>query len=196
MALLDSAVDFSGTVVVSPFEDTSYIRERCGSWKERVVFRTKSQGDTLGGLAGVVVECTWPPSDAVSAVPVEDGRTNRYSLCFSVRYGHSVVAITSDIDTVAEGQMAQSFAWELKSDMLVVPHHGSGGSVGRLFFGYVRPSYAAVSCALVNPYGHPSEALLDLLFEMGTEVFFTFEGGTLAGSTNGDYWVWGPACPR
>jgi competence protein ComEC len=138
-------------------------------------------------LDGVSVECIWPPRDLAISAPVIDDYKNRYSLAFMVRFGSNAVLVTSDIDTLAERQLAASYGFSLMSDIVVVPHHGSAGSVDPVFYGYVNPSVAVISFGANNPYGHPAKNVLDLLFQMRVQLFETATEGTVSAATDGYY---------
>jgi competence protein ComEC len=184
---LDSTIGFSGLIITSLLEDTALIRKNCGSWQERIRFRTIAQGDTIGGLSGVSVECIWPPRALPFDAPLIDDYKNRYSLCFIVRCGATAVLITSDIDTLAERELASRCGFSLMSDIVVVPHHGSAGSVDPIFYGYVNPSAAVISYGTGNPYGHPAKNVLDLLFQMRAQLHETAAEGTVTAVTDGYY---------
>lgn len=190
MSRLGGGVDFSGLIVTSPHEDTTLIRSTSGAWSNKVRFRCVARGDTLGMLPGVYVECIWPPAEIDEKVPLnESGPKNAYSLCFRIVYDRTTVLITSDIDTTACGALSLSRNYELQADLFVVPHHGSRGSVDPVFFGYVAPLLAIVSCGPPpNRYGHPSDEVLDLLFEMGARVVGTYDRGHVVRTSNGEYW--------
>jgi competence protein ComEC len=193
---LDTATAFSGTVIVSPFADTALIRRRAGPWAERIFFRVKSRGDTLGGLEPATIEILWPAPDAVVEHPFGSRHKNRYSLCCRVRSGESTAFISSDIDSVAMRILAWDRQWQLASQVLVVPHHGSGGGLEPTFYGYVYPRYAVVSCGHANAYGHPADEILDVLFFLRSEVLITAEHGHVVGSTDGTRWQWRTGLPE
>jgi competence protein ComEC len=107
------------------------------------------------------------------------------------------VLITSDIDSMDERLLYEQMKWELRSDVVVVPHHGSAGSLNRMFFGYVSPRLAIISFGIGNTYGHPADAVYDVFSMMGTEVLTTeeLEGSAIASNhieaySNGAYWMW------
>jgi competence protein ComEC len=188
LQLLDSAMDFSGVVIVSPHEDTAFIRAHAGFWRDRIRMAVMAQGDTIGLIGGVHAACLWPPAANVVPADLQGDTANQYSFCFKLTYANTAALITSDIDTVAEQQLAAVYRWGLKSDILVAPHHGSAGSVGSSFFGYVDPAWTVISCAAVNPYGHPSERLYNMLYQMRSTALTTFERGNVIARSNGEYW--------
>lgn len=180
-----SSIGFSGVVVVGPHEDTAALRSGLGAWSTKVRFRTIEQGDTLGGLSGVKIDCLWPPRE----LPTGDSPSKNYhSLCFRVTHGDCSALITSDIDSVACRRLALTFADKLRCDILVVPHHGSKGSFHIPFYGHAAPQSAVISSgAPPNSYGHPSEEVLDLLVQMGVRVYATYDDGDLVFRSNGYY---------
>jgi beta-lactamase superfamily II metal-dependent hydrolase len=185
---LPESLDFSGEIVASAYEDTSLIRATCGPWAGRVHFRSIGMGDTVSGLDGAVAICLWPPKGLVLPTPIPDSLKNVYSLCFVVRYKSSLVLITSDIDTTAERELSARFGFGLGADAIVVPHHGSAGSVDPVFYGYVAPSIAILSYGIPNPYGHPAANMLAMLFQMHARLYQTAMIGTVTAFTDGYYW--------
>ncbi|MDD5674342.1 MAG: hypothetical protein PHC61_09270 [Chitinivibrionales bacterium] len=187
---LPSSLNFTGLILISPYEDSTLIRNNGGIWKNMIFFRTIAQGDTLALLDKVNITCLWPPKNLGLNIPLADSLKNRYSLCFLVRYQNSSLIITSDIDSIAEKNLALGFGYDLAADFMVAPHHGSAGSVEPLFFGYVHPQRAIISCGLNNPYNLPASAMLDLLFEQGVTIMQTSQQGTITAVSDGYYWQW------
>ena len=190
LLMLDSSLSFDGLVVTSPFEDTALIRRESGAWKDRLRFAQKARGDTIGGLDGVMVRCLWPPQEISEEIPLADEYKNRYSLCFRLSYGGTSVFISSDIDSSALAELSRNDGFTLKSDALIVPHHGSRTSIHSGFYGFVLPQLAVVSFGRDNPYGHPSGDLFDLCFRMQIELRTTAGDGHVMGKSNGYYWIW------
>jgi competence protein ComEC len=196
-AWLESTLPFSGLVVISPNEDTAGLRDSFPQWRDSIRFITKKQGDTLGGLDGVLIECLWPPALPADSLPLTDDNRNRYSLVFRLAFGATSVLVTSDIDSFAEKALYQDMKWKLQSDIMMIPHHGSSGSLDQMFFGYVLPKAAIISFGLGNTYGHPADAVYDICSRIGSEVITTerMENSIavlnhIMMQTNGEYWLW------
>jgi competence protein ComEC len=189
LLLLGSLTGFSGTLVTSAYEDTALLFGKCGPIRQRMRLRLIGAGDTIGGLNGVSIECIWPPMglDPLAFSLSEDNK-NRYSLCFLVRRGGTSVCITSDIDTAAERELAARYGFGLRSDIVVFPHHGSSGSADPVFFGYVDPKTAIISCGDNNIYRLPAHNSLALLFQMHVPLYETDRQGTVSAVSNGYYW--------
>lgn len=192
LQFLPYSIAFSGMIVTSPYEDTAALRAFMPSkWGALVRFRIVKQGDTLSLLNNVLIECLWPPYSSQNNDWVENNFTkNRFSLCFKVTYNSTSALITSDIDTIAKSKLADIYEFDLCSDIVVVPHHGSKGSLLARFYGYVNPDVAIVSCGLNNQYGHPADDVVKFLaFQMGITLYDTRYDGHVTSTSNGIYWV-------
>ena len=80
------------------------------------------------------------------------GASNDDSLVLHVSYGQTSVLLEGDAQAASEQHMLGE---ALHSDLLKVGHHGSKTSTTPRFLAAVAPSYAIVSVAHHNPYGHP-----------------------------------------
>lgn len=70
-------------------------------------------------------------------------------------------------------------------NVLHVAHHGSASSTNNAFLGQTRPEASIISVGKDNDYGHPSEAVLKKLKEIGATIYRTDEMGTLEIRTDG-----------
>ncbi|MDR0330203.1 MAG: hypothetical protein LBH93_00635 [Chitinispirillales bacterium] len=188
LQFLDSQVDWSGALLISPYEDTAKIRAGAGVWSDRVNFRFCVRGDTLRALNSVEIVCLWPPPGIAPDLPLDGRLRNRYSLVFSIRRGHARALVTSDIDSTAMAEIAAHSAHDLQAQILSAPHHGSAGSVNKLFFAYTSAETAIISCARQNSYGHPSQKMIDELMYFGMRVMYTYIDNTVIFTNNGHYW--------
>lgn len=193
LQFLDSTVNWSGVIVTTPFEDTSYIKNLCRRWTGVLSIIQVCSGDTIGGLEGVEVKCVWPPTSISEQIPVQQASINRYSLVFLVKFQRTQILISSDIDSFAASDIALSYKNMLKSDILVFPHHGSAGSLNRVFLGYVDPACVVISCGYNNDYNHPAPSVVSFLNTMGVEIKITYLTKTINFISNGYYWSCSPA---
>ena len=69
--------------------------------------------------------------------------------------GRSVL-LTGDIEAAQEAALLQRDAARLRSDVLLVPHHGSRTSSTPAFLAAVAPQQAIVQAAYRSRYGHPA----------------------------------------
>ena len=66
-----------------------------------------------------------------------------------------------------------------------VGHHGSSTSTSEEFLKAVNPTYAVISCAEGNSYGHPHAETLNKFRTNKIEVYRTDEEGTIIATSDG-----------
>ena len=94
--------------------------------------------------------------------------------------------LPGDAEKEAEHQMlAESNRTELRADVLKVGHHGSKNSTTKDFLAAVRPQVAIISAGEDNPYGHPSQELLERLQNANVRVLRTDREGAVHVLTDG-----------
>ena len=103
-------------------------------WDDPVHIRVIGEGDSLSCLEDVNIRCIWPFDNADEPTPVPDESVNHFSLAFLVTWNSTQILITSDIDSSAEKKIALRYGKSLQSQIMVVPHHGSAGSVNENLF--------------------------------------------------------------
>lgn len=188
LQFVDSTVDWSGIIVTSIYEDTSYIKSLCKRWNKKVIMRAVCEGDTLGYLPQTCIRCIWPPSKLNESLPLHSELINRYSLVFILNFRGNDVLITSDIDSSIALNIANLYKESLDCNILIFPHHGSAGSLNRVFLGYANPEFVIISCARNNPYNHPAESVLSFLRTMGVNLRITYLDKSIFFKSNGYYW--------
>ncbi|MGC2400340.1 MAG: ComEC/Rec2 family competence protein [Acidobacteriaceae bacterium] len=114
--------------------------------------------------------------------PAEDylpGKTasNDDSLVLHISYGQTSVLLEGDAQAASERQMLTE---QLHSDLLKIGHHGSRTSTSPAFLAAVRPSYAVISVARHNPYGHPKLEILERLQQERIRTFRTDALGAIS----------------
>lgn len=106
---------------------------------------------------------------------VDNLSLNDTSIVLKLSYGNNSLLYCGDIEMPGEISVLGS-GYDLKADILKVPHHGAAGSAYKEFFEAVSPKMAIISCG-VNYFGHPSEEILDLL--KSYETFRTDKNGAI-----------------
>jgi competence protein ComEC len=136
---------------------------------------------------GVDFEVLHPPADAWQP----GTRPNTMSCVLRVRDGRGRGALlTGDIEAAQEQFLVERLGAELRSDVLVVPHHGSQTSSSAAFLATVAPAQAVVQVGYRSRFGHPHPAVLARYAAAGIAVVRTDHCGA---------WVWraeGVACTR
>lgn len=103
--------------------------------------------------------------------------------------GETSFLFTGDAQEQAEADMLAN-GLTLDADVYQVGHHGSRSSSGREFLEAISPTYAVISCAESNSYGHPHAQTLNNLRALGVQVFRTDEQGSIVASTDGKELTW------
>jgi competence protein ComEC len=83
--------------------------------------------------------------------------------------GHSLL-LTGDIEREQEAALVATLGDRLRSDVLIVPHHGSKTSSTAAFLDAVRPRVAVIQAGYRNRFGHPAPEVLARYRERGIAV--------------------------
>jgi len=117
-------------------------------------------------------------SKVEAAINKIDG--NNGSLVLRLCYGSFRGLLMGDAEQSAEELLRSSYSAEqLRSDLLLVGHHGSNDACGEAFLQAVMPHWAAISCGAGNPYGSPDGRLLARLEAVVAEILRTDREGEL-----------------
>ena len=160
--------------------------------------------DHLGGAESVVrlvsvgQVLTNAPSWAGRAAPCQAGREWRWngarfavlhppadrhdagnedSCVIRATMGRTSVLLTGDIGEPSERELIDR--WALESDVLLVPHHGSGTSSSPDFLDAVRPRLAVVSYGYRNRFGLPDPDVVARYRARGIPVLATSREGAV-----------------
>lgn len=108
---------------------------------------------------------------------------NNNSIVIKLKYGNISFLLTADITEAAENLYVKQYGEKLKCHILKVPHHGSNSSNSGLFLSYVQPETAIISVGKNNPFGHPSQTVLERFKNI--DVYRTDINGHITVSTDG-----------
>jgi competence protein ComEC len=106
---------------------------------------------------GVAFEVLHPTTQD-QAVPQ---RPNALSCVLRIapQHGPSVL-LTGDIEAAQEAALVERLGPALRTDVLLVPHHGSRTSSTAAFLEAVQPKVAVVQAGFLSRYGHPAPDVL------------------------------------
>jgi competence protein ComEC len=110
---------------------------------------------------------------------------NNNSLVFQVRLNDFTLLFPGDILSERERVLAGQGALDLKSSVLVSPHHGSLTSSSKIFLDKVKPESVVISCGVGNSYGFPHPNVLKRYQNRGYQVFRTDINGAITISSDG-----------
>jgi competence protein ComEC len=86
-------------------------------------------------------------------------KSNAMSCVLRISNGAQTLLLTGDIEQRQEAQLLAAGA-PLKSDVLLVPHHGSKTSSSAAFLDAVAPEIALVQAGYRNRFGHPAAPVM------------------------------------
>ena len=120
------------------------------------------------------LEILWPTKDA------NFPDTNDYSIIIKLTVGNKTFLFTGDAPTSA---ILDSNPGHI--DVLKLSHHGSRTGTTEQLVHKLSPTYAVVSYAVDNSYGHPMQSVLNALRKHSVEVWGTGANGTITITCDG-----------
>ncbi len=137
-------------------------------------------------VAGTKIEILYPPEDFLEKTLQEKWRNkNNNSLVVKVSYGQHAFLFPGDIMAKGEKALVAAAGKNLKSTVLVSPHHGSGSSSTPLLIEQVNPETVVVSCGWMNRFKFPDRAVLQRYEAIGAKVLRTDINGAVQIRTDG-----------
>ena len=109
--------------------------------------------------------------------PVLPGSRN-CGLAALMSAGEYDILIPGDMPAAAERVLADTHSLP-QVEVLVVGHHGAASSTAPELLQTVSPEIAVISVGADNSYGHPAQAVLDRLTEVGAAVYRTDQAGDI-----------------
>lgn len=120
------------------------------------------------------LEILWPTKDA------NFPDTNDYSIIIKLTVGTKTFLFTGDAPTNAILDANPGHI-----DVLKLSHHGSRTGTNEQLVRRLSPTYAVLSYALDNSYGHPMQSVLNALQKHSVEVWGTGANGTITITCDG-----------
>lgn len=96
--------------------------------------------------------------------------------------------LSGDIEAAAERRLVEQHAEQLRSAVLVAPHHGSRSSSGADFVAAVRPQLVIYGAAWRSHFGHPRAEVVARYAAIGARQYVTGVSGALLLRPSGDGW--------
>lgn len=107
-------------------------------------------------------------------------KTNDLSCVIRVGGSGGSVLLTGDIEARAESALLAHDSAALRSDLLIVPHHGSRTSSTPAFIAAVRPAVAVYTPGYRNRFGHPRPEIVARYAAAGIRAYRTDYDGALS----------------
>jgi len=137
-------------------------------------------------VAGTRIEILYPAEDFLEKTLKEKWRNkNNNSLVIKVSYGRHTFLFPGDIMAMGERALVAAAGKNLKSTVLMSPHHGSASSSTQLLLEQVKPEIAVVSCGWKNRFKFPDKSVLQRYKSMETKVLRTDINGAIQICTDG-----------
>jgi len=115
----------------------------------------------------------------LSPAPGASLSTNNGSCVLQLEINGYRLLLPGDIERVQELDQVRSLGQQLRSDWLLVGHHGSQTSSSRAWLKTVRPRLAVISAGYANRFGHPHPDALERLLGSGAQLYSTIDSGAL-----------------
>ena len=137
-------------------------------------------------INGVRLDICYPPEDFIERRKKETWRDlNNNSLVLKASFGAKSFLFPGDIQTRAEYELAAIAGDDLKSTVLLAPHHGSKTSSSERFIEKVDPEVIIISCGWRSRFGFPHPSVVKRYEEKGCRILGTARNGAIAMSTDG-----------
>jgi competence protein ComEC len=107
------------------------------------------------------------------------GKRNNMSCVLKVSSPAGSALFTGDIEKIVERRLVEKTAGMLKSDLLIVPHHGSKTSSGQHFLDTVDAKISIFSVGYQNRYKLPNKHVLSRYQATDSDIFRTDKNGAI-----------------
>ena len=94
-------------------------------------------------------------------------KPNARSCTLKITRGAASILLAGDIEAAQEAQLIARYGAQLKSTVLLAPHHGSGTSSSLAFLRAVQPQLALFQVGYRNRYHHPKPQIYARYAELG-----------------------------
>ena len=95
---------------------------------------------------------------------------NNNSCVVQITAGEHQVLLPGDIEATVERELALEYAEQLRSTVLLAPHHGSATSSSYPLIKLVAPQYVVFSAGYGNSFGHPSRQIVNRYRQLLSEL--------------------------
>ena len=131
-------------------------------------------------INGAIVEILHPMSGAAADTAGGNGsRLNNHSLVLRITFAGKSFLFPGDLEKEGENEMLAGTDGEIRSHVLLAPHHGSKTSSSKAFLEKVKPELCIVSAGKGASRNLPHPTVQKRLREMGCRVLTTSKAGAV-----------------
>lgn len=135
------------------------------------------KGDNFN-ISDAKIKILWPNE-------YKNSSDNDNSIVLKLKYGNMSFLFPADASVNVEDQLIYS-GFNLKSDVVMLGHHGSKYSTSNEFLEEVDPKLAIISVGNNNRYGHPSNRVVKLLNDKNIKILRTDMDGDITINCDGN----------
>lgn len=106
-------------------------------------------------------------------------KNNNASCVLKISNKHKSILITADIEILVENLLIENNSVKLKSDVLLVPHHGSKTSSSISFINAVSPEYALIANGYKNRFKLPAKSIVNKYKNNNSKIYTTACSGAI-----------------
>jgi competence protein ComEC len=147
---------------------------------QRIDQHTAVRGQDLLQSGQCRLDILNPPETSVdreSTQPPSGTLLNNLSIVSRLRCGTHSILFAADIETAGLRRLNEEGYQPVT--VLKVPHHGARSSLDPDWLRQLHPRYAVISVGAANPYGHPTESVLQTYQNQRITVFRTDHDGAI-----------------
>lgn len=122
---------------------------------------------------GVDFIILWPPSGSARS-------GNNSSCVMKITSEAGSLLLTGDIEQQVEQILSQRYGELLRSEIMLIPHHGSKTSSSRALLEKVQPKLGLVSAGYRNRFGHPHPGVQQRFRKLGIPIVNTADDGAIS----------------
>lgn len=108
---------------------------------------------------------------------------NEMSAVIKLTFGDTSFLFTGDAEAKSENDLLAD-GTNLKSDVLLIGHHGSNSSTSKSFLDAVSPEFAVIQVGK-NSYGHPTSEIIKRLMDKKIKIYRNDEQGNIIFTSTG-----------
>jgi competence protein ComEC len=102
---------------------------------------------------------------------------NNLSCVLKIKIGNFSILLPGDIEKLVERSLVQKN--DLKTSILIAPHHGSSTSSSPFFINALQPDYVVFSSGYLNRFKHPTAVVQARYQDQGSEAMNTASSGAI-----------------